>query len=93
MTDPTNADLALRIDQLVQVVSEHSEVDLAAHEEAAIGRAEVLAKITKIESSVAPLVEGMGAVITLGKFVKWAGGMAASVAALFALFKFWEMKT
>ncbi len=94
MTEPSNADLWRRLDHVLEVIADHSEVDRQAHEEAAIARAEVLRKLDAQAEATKGLVEAWGAMGGLVKVAKWAGalvkwcsGMAIACGILWALVK------
>ncbi len=94
MTEPTNAELAQQIAEVRQAIEEHSEVDQRAHEDAALSRADVLRKLDEQKASTDGLVEAWNALAGLvkvakwiGRFAAWCGGIAAAVAAAWALIR------
>lgn len=94
MTDPSNADIVARIDHLTQVVADHSEVDRQAHTTAAADRALMKESFDELKGSVAGLVEvwnsltGFSKLLSwIGTFVKWIGGVAIILGALWAWLK------
>ena len=95
MNEPSNADLAERIEHVLQVIADHSEVDLQAHAEAAAARDELRASFVQLQHSIRGLAEvwtslrGLSTVLSwVGKFVKFVGGIALTLGALWAFLRY-----